>query len=86
MPLEWFFWDTHPRGQVARQPGKQKRARAICAGCPVRQECLDAAMKEEIYLCNDHPMQMQHRHGVRGGLTPSERAALAGRAVRRRAG
>lgn len=43
----------------------------ICAGCPVQQQCLDAAMKEE------GGVDQFRRAGVRGGLTPAERAAAA---------
>ena len=39
-------------------------ARRICAGCPVRLECLDYALNCSI------------RHGLWGGLSPEERAAL----------
>ena len=39
-------------------------ARRVCAGCPVRTECLDYALDCSI------------RHGLWGGLSPSERAAL----------
>ncbi|MFJ1695730.1 WhiB family transcriptional regulator [Streptomyces sp. NPDC088252] len=48
-------------------------ARQICAGCPVRSECLTAAMTEEGNA--DH----HRRAGVRGGLTPAERVVLARR-------
>ncbi len=39
-------------------------ARRVCAGCPVRLECLDHALDGGI------------RHGLWGGLSPSERTAL----------
>jgi WhiB family redox-sensing transcriptional regulator len=44
-------------------------ARRVCAGCPVRPECLDYALDCSI------------RHGLWGGLSPSERAALNHRRV-----
>ncbi|MDQ0943310.1 WhiB family transcriptional regulator [Streptomyces sp. V1I1] len=45
----------------------------ICAGCPVRLPCFEAAMKEE------GTADQFRRAGVRGGLTPAERAALGRR-------
>ncbi len=39
-------------------------ARAICATCPVRRPCLDAALSEE---------RSGARHGMRGGMTAEER-------------
>src|SRR5688572_9169442 len=39
-------------------------ARRVCSGCPVRPECLDYALDRAI------------RHGLWGGLSPTERAAL----------
>ena len=44
-----------------------QRAKTVCAGCPVRLVCLEAALLEEA----GGP-----RFGVRGGLTASERARL----------
>lgn len=44
-------------------------ARRVCAGCPVRPECLDYALDCSI------------RHGLWGGLSPRERAALNRRRV-----
>lgn len=44
-------------------------ARAVCAECPVSDECLQDALESED---RDH----QYRWGVRGGLTPRERAAV----------
>ena len=46
-------------------------AKAVCAGCPVRAECLDEALA-------------RIPDGIAGGLTPAERRRLArGRAARR---
>lgn len=47
-------------------------AKSICQSCPVRQECLDYALSEEIW------------HGIWGGLTERERHAFRRR--RRAAG
>lgn len=41
---------------------KAKRARAICADCPVKTECLEYALDEHIVF------------GIWGGLTRDERA------------
>ncbi|MFE5090632.1 WhiB family transcriptional regulator [Streptomyces sp. NPDC056638] len=59
-----------PRSEGDMSPGPAKQ---ICTGCPVRRACLDAAMAEEGR--GDH----HARGGVRGGLTPTERPALARR-------
>jgi len=42
------------------------RAKQICAGCPVRADCLADVMGWE---------QQSHRHGVIGGLSARERQA-----------
>ena len=42
-------------------------AKAVCADCPVRQECLDDAMANET---------QRWRHGIFGGLTAQERDLL----------
>ena len=47
------------------------QAKRICITCPVRQECLEDAMEQERYLGSIE------RHGVRGGLTATERMDLA---------
>lgn len=44
-------------------------ARRVCAGCPVRPECLDYAIAGRI------------RHGLWGGLSGRERSALSRRRV-----
>lgn len=50
-----------------------EKARTICATCPLRPRCLTDAMAEE-----GHSDEWR-RAGVRGGLTPNERARLARR-------
>lgn len=49
-----------------------QRARTICASCPVRRECLDQALA------------MDEQHGVWGGLTLTERQAVARTRQRKR--
>jgi hypothetical protein len=41
--------------------GTATKAKAICAGCPVREQCLDDAIERN------------EEHGVWGGMTPEER-------------
>jgi WhiB family transcriptional regulator, redox-sensing transcriptional regulator len=40
---------------------RERRAKAICAGCDVREECLDFALR------------VREPHGIWGGLTEVER-------------
>jgi WhiB family redox-sensing transcriptional regulator len=61
-----FFPDDFGAAVVSYQ-----RARAVCAHCPVRGLCLDAAMGRE----GDD--QSEDRSGMWGGLSPNQRAALA---------
>ena len=56
--------------------GSYSRARALCARCPVSAECLAHTMATE-------DSGSRGRHGFAGGLTPSERYALAGTGARR---
>lgn len=46
-------------------------AAARCAGCPVIEQCLSAAMEEE------GDVSAGHRYGIRGGMSPKERAEYA---------
>ncbi|MFD7996887.1 WhiB family transcriptional regulator [Streptomyces mexicanus] len=55
---------------------KVQEAKQICGRCPVRAECLDESMRAED----------ASRYGIYGGLTPDERAKLAGRPVPQRGG
>lgn len=51
--------------------GKSERpAKRICATCPVRVECLEAAMVEEAGII------LSYRFGVRGGYGPRDRFKL----------
>lgn len=57
-------------------PSKDRRddieAKRICRGCPVREECLTAALAEE------GKVSQWERYGTRGGMNPRERALAAG--------
>jgi WhiB family redox-sensing transcriptional regulator len=50
---------------------RERKAKAICAVCPIRAECLEYALR--------HPA----RHGVWGGLNAEELAAERRRLLRR---
>ena len=65
---ELFFPDLHAyrRNEVAA-------AKAVCCRCPVREECLEAAM------------DAGEKVGIWGGLTPTERVNLHRRQRRARA-
>jgi WhiB family redox-sensing transcriptional regulator len=58
-PELWF-----PVTEVGPGARQVARAKAVCAGCPVRDECLAFAL------------ELKLAEGVFGGLTPSERAVL----------
>lgn len=46
---------------------REERAKAVCAGCPVRAQCLDYAIRAG------------ERYGIWGGMTELERRAYARR-------
>lgn len=50
---------------------REAAAKAICARCPVRRECLDCAISTH------------EPHGIWGGLSECERRALLARLARR---
>jgi WhiB family redox-sensing transcriptional regulator len=58
-----FFIEDDERGATAQ--AKSRRAKAICAGCPVQAPCLEDALDVEF--------------GIFGGTTARERVALLGR-------
>lgn len=45
-------------------PNGADAAKAVCAGCPVRVECLE------------HALEAQEEYGVWGGTTPAERRRM----------
>jgi len=62
-----------PEGeQRAERELREKAAKAICAGCPVRRQCLSCALRADI------------RDGIWGGLTEDERRRLRRNPARRR--
>jgi WhiB family redox-sensing transcriptional regulator len=61
-----LFFPISPSGPSGAQVAQ---AKAICAGCPVRQECLAFALRT------------QQVYGVWGGLTEQERYPLISSAV-----
>ena len=65
-PETWFPDDlpTSMKNRITRQ------AKAICETCPVTAECLDEARDIE------GGSNGRGRYGIRGGLTPMERAKL----------
>jgi WhiB family redox-sensing transcriptional regulator len=65
---ELFFPIAH--GAVADR--QVSRALQVCAGCPVRQQCLDFAM------------QTAEMTGIWGGTTPEERIRARRKAARHR--
>lgn len=52
-----------------RDAAGARRAKKLCDACPVRQLCLDYALQNNI------------RHGIWGGMSPLERAAVRRRAT-----
>jgi hypothetical protein len=61
-------------------PPEVAMALSICAKvCPLQAECLESAMKQEGTWASE-----RHRYGIRGGLLPGQRAALARRREKRK--
>lgn len=68
LEVDVFYRHEDQRGRAKSESAKI--AREICAECPVRQACLDYAMRVE---------NGWSRYGIWGGLTALERAKLANR-------
>jgi WhiB family redox-sensing transcriptional regulator len=62
---------TSPRGMA-----QAAEAIRICHACPIRQQCLEAALAEE------GGRTVDGRHGIRGAKTPLERLAIHRRRTR----
>jgi WhiB family redox-sensing transcriptional regulator len=58
-----FFPPSHFERKVERA-ARERRAKEICADCPVVQECLEYAMS------------IKEPHGIWGGLNEAERRLL----------
>lgn len=52
-----------PISSTGRALGQIAKAKATCAGCPVRQACLEFALDQDLM------------HGIWGGATPEDRRA-----------
>jgi WhiB family redox-sensing transcriptional regulator len=65
-----MMWVKNWPSQAACRGAEQKRAKAVCMGCPVRTECLADALDNRTEF------------GIWGGMTERERRAL----LRRRPG
>jgi WhiB family transcriptional regulator, redox-sensing transcriptional regulator len=88
-PITSMTWDDYgscltydPDGWYVDGTGKSPaydqltEAKRICQACPVRTWCLNTTMNTE------GKKGAENRHGIRGGLTPVERAALHRRRTR----
>ena len=64
----WFFAPNYFEKR-SEKDGREAKAKAVCARCPVRPECLEYALR------------IREPHGVWGGMNEMERRAL----LRRRA-
>ncbi|HIZ34912.1 MAG TPA: WhiB family transcriptional regulator [Candidatus Ruania gallistercoris] len=62
---EQFFHPEGERGAARRR--RDANAKAICASCPVIQQC------------REHALQVREPYGVWGGLTEEERAGILAR-------
>lgn len=57
----FFGYEGEPQRRIA---GRERRAKAVCAVCPVRDACLETALGRP------------ERYGIFGGLTEAERRAI----------
>lgn len=58
------LWFPNHVGNQAESWEQERQAKAICARCPLRAACLEAAL------------ECKERHGIWGGLNPDERVRL----------
>jgi WhiB family redox-sensing transcriptional regulator len=70
-----FFFAPNYFERKEEKDAREARARTICAGCPVQEECLEYALR------------IRETHGIWGGLNELERRSLLrARERERRAG
>lgn len=67
IPTEMFYLEK----SVSSNSTEARMVLKLCAGCPVRQQCLDTAMQMEGNAAANH------RYGIWGGMTPRQRSRLA---------
>jgi WhiB family redox-sensing transcriptional regulator len=65
LPTEMFFYTDGERGP--RRKNRENAAKAICASCPVLQECRKQALT------------LSEPYGIWGGLTEEDRLAILNR-------
>ena len=67
LPSEMFF---HPDGERGpRRRNRENAAKAICASCPVLQQC------------RDHALSVQEPYGIWGGLSEDERLMILNKGI-----
>ncbi|MDQ1687123.1 MAG: WhiB family transcriptional regulator, redox-sensing transcriptional regulator [Frankiaceae bacterium] len=64
LPSEMFFHPEGERGSARAQ--RERRAKAVCAACPVRR------------ACESHAMAAREPYGIWGGLGEHERSERLG--------
>lgn len=62
--LDSSMFFPRPGERGLRRQRREDRAKAVCAVCPVRAECLE------------HSLRVQEPHGIWGGLSETERPRL----------
>ncbi|HLG91440.1 MAG TPA: WhiB family transcriptional regulator [Acidimicrobiales bacterium] len=63
-PQAWLFFPPSHLERKDERAAREAMAKQICQGCPVRQECLDYAIR------------IREPHGIWGGLNEAERRGL----------
>lgn len=76
VPTEFYFIEK----QGSDGGSETAMAKRICSTCPVRRQCLDAALYAE------RNVGPRLRFGIRGGLPPRKRAELWSRLQKQRTG
>lgn len=75
-PYEWTVGADCLGNFDGTDTTNRAEAKALCANCKVRPECLESAMAEEVDK-DGLPLSHHSRFLVRGGLTPRGRVDLA---------